>query len=88
MNHGEEITTLFRLSFLAAGGIPTMFLWKSSSFLSDCLRADNSVLQQHLLPQSPPSVLAALGLHSRNFLHHILPPRRAWLESLLVTEHI
>lgn len=39
-----------------------------------CFGADNSVHQQHLLPQAPPSVL---GLCSRNFLHHILPPRNA-----------
>lgn len=76
MNHGEEITTLFGLSFLAADGIPIMSPWKSWSFLSDHLRADNSVHQQHLLPQSPPSVLAALGFYSRNFLHHILSPRK------------
>lgn len=31
------------------------------------------VHQQHLLPQPPPSVL---GSYSRNFLHHILLPRK------------
>lgn len=88
MNPGEEITSLFRWPFLAAGGIPTMSPWKSWSFLSDCLRADNSVEQQHLLPQSPPLVLAALGLYSRNSLSTSCLPGKAWLEFLLANEHI
>lgn len=82
MNYGEEITTLFQLPFLAAGGIPTMSPWKLWSFLSGCLRADNAVHQQHLLPQFPPPVLAALGLYSRNVLHHILPHRKGMAGTL------
>lgn len=65
MNYGKEFATLFWLSFLEAGGIPTMSPWKSWLFWSDSLFVNSSVQQQHRCPPA----LAALGSYSG----HLLP---------------